>query len=124
MTYFQGDIVLKGYLYHRLTSSLESLPPANEVCEGNVFTGVCAQGSLSKGESLSKGGGVSVQGGGLCPRGGSLSRGLCPSRGLYPGGPCQGDPPQYGNEQAVHDTSYWNAFLFYLTFITSSGTAN
>ena len=58
------------------------LPPANEVCEGYVFTGVC----LSTG-------GVSVQGGlclgvGLCP-GGSLQgvslsreRGLCPGRGV------------------------------------------
>ena len=56
------------------------LPPASEVCEGNVFTGVC----LSMGEvSVSVQGGlcplgvsvqgVSVRGGGLCP-GGSLSK--------------------------------------------------
>ena len=54
------------------------LAPANEVCEGYVFTGVC----------LSTGGGS--------PSGGSLSRG---------GGLCQGDPPDrdppYSNEQAV-----------------------
>ena len=50
------------------------LPPANEVCEGNVFTGVCL--STRKG-------------------GGSLSRAAGLGRGL-----CQGDPP-YGKERAV-----------------------
>ena len=59
------------------------LAPANEVCEGNVFIGVClstrgvsVQGSLSSGY-LSSGSlsmGVSVHGG-LCPWG-SLSRGV------------------------------------------------
>ena len=48
------------------------LPPANEVCKGNVFTGVC----LSTG-------GVSVRVGGFC-QGGDLS----------------GRPP-YGKEQVV-----------------------
>ena len=55
------------------------LPPANEVCEGYVFTGVCLstgevsvhRGSVSRGVSVQ---GVSVQGV-LCP-GGSLSRGV------------------------------------------------
>ena len=61
-----------------------SLPPANKVCEGYVFTGVClsTRGSLSSG--------VTVQRGlflwGLHP-GGSLSRGSL-LEGL-----CQGDPP-------------------------------
>ena len=53
--------------------SVKFLPPANEVCEGNVFTGVC----LSTGWGLCSGG--------LCLGGGVL---------------CQGDPP-YGNMQAV-----------------------
>ena len=58
----------------------ESLPPANEVCEGYVFTAVC--------ECLSRGG-VSVQGG-LC-MGGSLSRGcLCPAGSLFRGCCVQG----------------------------------
>ena len=60
------------------------LPPANEVCEGYVFTGVCLSTTVSsEGGSLS--GGISVQEGGLCP-----------GEGL-----CQGDPPPYGNVRAV-----------------------
>ena len=47
---------------------------ANDVCEGDVFTGVC----------------LSTRGGGLCP-GGSLSRGdLCLVGGLCPGGSLSG----------------------------------
>ena len=74
------------------------LPPANEVCEGNVFTGVCVsmeQGVLSRG-GLCPGGlcprvGVSVQGWGSLSKGGvsvqgrgSLSKGggLCPRKGV------------------------------------------
>ena len=53
------------------------LLPANEVCEGNVFTGVC----LSKGGFLSRG---DLCPGGLCP-GGVCPGGLCPG-GLCPGG--------------------------------------
>ena len=77
---------------------------ANEVCESNVFTGVCLSmgGSLSSGGSLSKGG-VSVQGG-LC-LGGSLSGYihwgvLCPGWVSVQGGLCQGTPP-YSKERAV-----------------------
>ena len=52
----------------------ESLPSANEVCEGYVFTGVCLYmggGSLflGGGESLSRGWGVSVQGMGVSVQG-------------------------------------------------------
>ena len=86
------------------------LPCANQVCEGNVFTGVCLSTggvsvqerglcsreglcpgeSLSRGEPLSRDGGLCLCRGGLCP-----GWGLCPEGGLY-----QGDPP-YGNERAV-----------------------
>ena len=65
------------------------LLPANEVCEGYVFTGVC----------LSTGGGVSIQGG--------LSRGVSGPRGLCPGGLClegisvKESPPPDGKERAV-----------------------
>ena len=59
-----------------------SLPPAKEVCEGNVFTGVC----LSTGR-----GGVSVQG-----------------EFLFRGGLCQGDPRTV---TCGRYASYWNAFL-------------
>ena len=71
----------------------EYLPPANEVCEGYVFTGVC----LSTGGDICPGGwslsrGVPVQVG-LCS-GGSLSRGgLCP---LSWGISVQGVPVQEG----------------------------
>ena len=61
-----------------------SLPPANEVWEGYVFTGVC----LSIGGSLSTGR-VSVQGG-LCHGDTSPVTVMC---GWY--------------------ASYWNAFLFH-----------
>ena len=46
-------------LYKKSKATTLFLPPANEVCEGYVFTGVCPQGGL-----------------GLCP-GASLSGGLC-----------------------------------------------
>ena len=57
------------------------LPPANEVCEGYVFTGVCPStgGSMSRGVSVQEG--SLSRRGGLCPGQGSLSRG----GGLYPG---------------------------------------
>ena len=51
------------------------LLPANEVCEGYVFTGVC----LSMGE------------GGLCPQGVSVQGGLCPGGSLSTGGLCPGE---------------------------------
>ena len=48
------------------------LPPANEVCEGNVFTGVClSTGGLCPGR-------FSVQWGGSLSRGVSVREGLCP----------------------------------------------
>ena len=93
------------------------LPPANEVCEGYVFTGaclstggLCPKGSLTRGVSVQRGGGLCL--GGLCPErrgslsGGSLSReegvsvwgvsvqrggGLCLG-GLCPGGSLSGRP--------------------------------
>ena len=71
------------------------LPPANEVLQGNVFTGVCLSTrgrfrSLSRGVSIPEGslsrGSLS---GGLCPGGlypvGSLSRGLCLAKSLSRG---------------------------------------
>ena len=79
------------------------LPPANEVCEGYVFTGVCLSTGGGRGVSVTVQRGISVQGGlcqgrlvsvkvgGLCPgclcQGGGLCTGV---RGLCPGGPCQG----------------------------------
>ena len=60
----------KGYANHLL-------PPANEVCEGNVFTGVCPSG------------GVSVHGC-LCPGEGSLSRWSLPRGSLSSGVSVQG----------------------------------
>ena len=79
--------------------------PANEVCEGYIFTPVC--------HSV-HGGSRSLSWRGLCPRrslsrgslsGGSLSGGFL-SGGLCPEGFCQGRslswrPPLYGNERAL-----------------------
>ena len=66
-------ITLQVRLHVKSMSPLIYLPPANEVCEGYVFTGVC----LSTGAGLCPGAGVSVH------RGGSLSRGdLCRGGGL------------------------------------------
>ena len=53
---------------------MQHLPPANKVCEGYVFTGVCGSlsgggGSLARGVSVQE---VSVQGGGV-----SAQVGLC-----------------------------------------------
>ena len=103
------------------------LPPANEVCEGYVFTGVL---SVHRGVSVSvwrrvslqvvsvQGGSlsrvVSIQGGGLC------LGGLCPggslSRGVSVQGDCQGDPPDRAppphTVTSGRYASYWNAFLF------------
>ena len=68
-----------------------SLPPANEVSEGNVFTGVCLStegGPLSR-DSLSEG---SLSGGSLS-RGVFLSGGrVFLSRGVCPGGFLSGLP--------------------------------
>ena len=63
-----------------------SLPPASEVCEGNVFTGVVC---LPRGGGVS-GEGVCVGGGGL--GGGFLSRGSL-SGGSLSGGSLSGKPP-------------------------------
>ena len=68
------------------------LPPANEVCEGYVFTPVC-QSFCSQG--------VPARGGGLVPRGSG------------PGG--SGDPPRDGYCCGRY-ASYWNVFLFGKTF--------
>ena len=51
------------------------LPPANEVCGGNVFTGICL---------FTGGGGLS-----LCPDGVSAHGGLCPGGVSVRGGICQ-----------------------------------
>ena len=109
-------------------NSLFTLPdmPANEVCEGYVFTGVClftggsqylssggvcARGFLSRG-SLSRGvsvQGVSVQGEGSLCLGGrvSIQGGLCPGR-------TQWTETAPRTEKSGRYASYWNAFLFTL----------
>ena len=77
------------------------LPPANEVCEGYVFTGVfvCPRGGGGLGLCL---GGVSAEGD-LCPGrvsvwGGSLSMGVSVEGGVS----VREIPPAYGSEWAVH----------------------
>ena len=74
--------------------SKSSLPPANEVCEGYVFTGLSTAGmgvgsqyreSLSTG-SLSRGGGLCPEEGVSVQRRGSLSRGISVQAGSLSGG--------------------------------------
>ena len=69
---------------HFLWTLIMLLPPANEVCKGNVFTG-----------SLSVHHGVPVHGGGLCPGGG-----LCLARGSLSGRA----PPYGGRACGTHPT--------------------
>ena len=82
-----------------------SLPPANEVCEGYVFTGVCLSG------------GCAWQGG-VHSRGHVCGRGACAWRG---GGACAWlgacacmSPGRYYEIRSMRGryASYWNAFLF------------
>ena len=87
--------------YILLTVQALFLPPANEVCDGYVFTdvcfftgwggglGLCPWGSPFKGGSPSRG--VSVQGA-LCPEGLYAGRGVCPG---------ETETSSYGNERAV-----------------------
>ena len=102
----------------------ECLPPANDVCEGYVFTGVCLSMGGSGGVPVSVHGGFCPGMGGLCPGGGGLSRGwgvcigggeslsrgwgvsvqggLCPGWGSLSRGSLSWRPPSpYGNERAV-----------------------
>ena len=90
------------------------LPPANEVCEVYVFTGVC----LSTGGSLWGG---SAQGG-VCPRGhlcprGSLSKGSL-SRGVSVKETSPGrEPTIYGKERAVHILLECILLIFFVTLL-------
>ena len=63
------------------------LPPANEVCEGYVFTGVCLQGGmLGRGGHVWQGG---MRGGGACVAGGTcMEEGVCMAGGAWWGGVC------------------------------------
>ena len=107
---------------HLISASI--LPPPNEVCEGNVFTGVCLSiGGISVWWGVSLLGfsvwGVSVKGSlswgslsrrGLCRGGGVCPGALCPG-GFCPGGLCRGGGgfclgspsgrPPYGNVRVV-----------------------
>ena len=102
-----------------------SLPPANEGCEGYVFTGVCLStrgGSWSLSRVVSIGGGVLCPGvlcwaGGLCPEGSLLGAGVCVQGVLCLRGVCvQGvsvrESPHPHTVTSGQYASYWNAFLF------------
>ena len=117
--HWQGNVNV--YLNHDknfFASISEGINLFTEVCEGNVFTGVC----------LSTGRGVCIGGGGL-PRGGLHQE--VPGGGLHPGGlgraplglPMEGLgsplPPRHMGYYWIWSTSrqytsYYNAFLLYL----------
>ena len=89
------------------------LPPASEVYEGNVFTGVylstgggsVSRGALGPGRSLPRGRGVSFKGVGLClsTEGGGFSV-------QGEGGSLPGRPPR--TLMCGRYVSYWNVFLY------------
>ena len=96
------------------------LPPANEVCEGYVFTGVC----LSTG-------GVCHRSGGVChiPLPGQTPPGRHPPPDRCPNGqtppwadtPTPGQTPPFPVHAGIRSTSgwyasHWNAFLFPCSF--------
>ena len=84
---------------------LALLPPANELWEGYVSTGVClSTGGLCPGGLCPEGG---LSPGGSLSRGGSVQGGLCPGvsvQGVCPGGVSVRETPswtEYGNKRAV-----------------------
>ena len=81
------------------------LPPAKEVCEAYVCTGMCP------------GGGV------LCPEGlclGVSVRGRSPSRGSL----CQGDPPVRLRVGSTHPTGIHSCSLIFIVFCFKFDTIN
>ena len=88
------------------------LPPANVVCEGYVFTGVClstAGGGVLHPRGVLHREGFSIPGGGVLHPGGGGS----PSRGggvLHPGGVSI-------RSMCRRYASYWNAFLLLGNFM-------
>ena len=100
------------------------LPPANKVCEGNVFTGVC----LSKGGACMAGGACVAEGHawqgvcmvGACMPGGHAWQGVCMARGCaWWGHMWQEAFMVWGvwcgrrdGHRSGRYASYWNAFLF------------
>ena len=106
------------------------LPPANDVCEGNVFTPVChpVHGEGGWIPSMHH---RSHDHGAPPPRGGSASgrgRGVCIHGGLPPGGSSSRGwadyplpPEQYGiRSTSGRCASFWNAFLFTICSVTAN----
>ena len=100
---------------------LQFLPPANEVCEGYVFTGVCPRE------------GACMAGGGMCGRG-MHGRGACMAGGMHGGGhawqegmcgrgACMAGGMHGGyyevRSRSGRCASYWNAFLLSMRLIFS-----
>ena len=105
-----------------LTSYQMYLPPANEVCEGYVFTGVC----LSTGwRHACRGGhvwqGVCVWWGGMHGRGCAWHGSMHGTGGGMHGRVC-GMPPPPSRYYEIRSmigryASYWNAFLSHIYFM-------
>ena len=104
------------------------LPPANVVCEGYVFTGVClSTGWVSiPGGGFSIPGGFSIWGGSPSRRGGSPSRGCSPPGGfsILGGSPSRGGSPSGGvggspSGQCAGGTHLLERILVYKTFHTA-----
>ena len=80
------------------------LPPANDVCEGYVFTPVSH--SVHRGGGV-RAGGIRGKGGHAWWRGGTCGKGACVAKG---GGHVWQERQPL--KRAVRYASYWNAFLF------------
>ena len=131
--HWQGNVNV--YLNHDknfFASISEGINLFTEVCEGNVFTGVC----LSTGRGVCIG--VGVCQGGVCIRRsrgglhlvGSASRGFGQSSpGSTYGGVGQPPPPRHMGYYGIWSTSrqytsYYNAFLLYLNLPPPTHTHN
>ena len=96
--------------YILLTVQALFLPPANEVCDGYVFTDVCLFTGWG-GRSWSLSVGVTVRGGSPS-RGVSVQGALC-LEGLYAGrGVCPGETETSCTVTSGRYASYWNVFVF------------
>ena len=78
-------------------------PPANEVCEGYVFTGVCL--STGGGDVCGRAGACTA-GGGCAWQGGVHGGGACMTGGMHGKGACMvGDMRGRGGVRATADTT-------------------
>ena len=116
---------------HKLQGGANLLPPANEVCEGYVFTpvshsvhrgGVCGRGAcVAGGHAWWRGmrGQGGMCGGGACVAGGHAWQGGMCGRGCACHAHLPLDTTRYGRPMRGRYASYWNAFLLVGQFVST-----